>query len=498
MITSLITKPSLHLCRGYRATGLVCLLMLASSADARLERTRHRPVEKPVEVVLSKEPADFAYGAEIAVDGKSPFYRLELPQQVYLQSEWADFRDLRLFNHDNQMVPFALSEPYQQVTSAAKTFTARIFPMRHSASAKTNNTDVTLSSLDGVEVQFKQAKGETAAAATYLIDIPDRQVSDRPVSRLKFIWPQSKDNWQVTAKVYGGSSLKSIEQLVASGTPLMDLSSGGERLQQDYIDIRPDASHRVWLLVLSAEPGTKIPEINVALASTVAATDVYVERVELPFELQAGYQADSAEYRLLSTQPLTSLLIESKLKNSVLPVEIYWRNSDKAEWRYLRKSVIYQLNEQQSGSLIELPTQGISQIRLKAVNSGWGDTPPSVIGMRQKQDIIFNAAGNGPFLMTWGATHALPVFMRLDELLPKGSVYLTDNGALPYAAIGPAVAQQVKPAVITDSSDDKPASVGWQRFLIWALLIGGAVGLIFIVLNLWRDLSKAKKETPEE
>lgn len=48
---------------------------------------------------VKESPRDYATGVMLETLGTSPWYRVSLPQAVYLGTAWPDLRDVRVFNH---------------------------------------------------------------------------------------------------------------------------------------------------------------------------------------------------------------------------------------------------------------------------------------------------------------------------------------------------------------------------------------------------------------
>ena len=55
----------------------------------------------------AQSPHDFAFGIPLATEGDDAFYRVELPAAVYTGAVRSDLGDMRVFNGDGAVVPFA-------------------------------------------------------------------------------------------------------------------------------------------------------------------------------------------------------------------------------------------------------------------------------------------------------------------------------------------------------------------------------------------------------
>ena len=77
---------------------------------------------------VKESPADYVTGVTLETTGTSPWYRVSLPPAVYPGTAWADLRDVRVFNHLGETVPFTLvAQKTQPVTPEAVAL--RFFPL---------------------------------------------------------------------------------------------------------------------------------------------------------------------------------------------------------------------------------------------------------------------------------------------------------------------------------------------------------------------------------
>jgi hypothetical protein len=73
-----------------------------------------------------ESPQDYAWGRSLTTTASSPWYRVALPDDVYQQSVWPDLRDVRVFNHQGERVPFTL-QVQQEAQPAPKEQALRLF-----------------------------------------------------------------------------------------------------------------------------------------------------------------------------------------------------------------------------------------------------------------------------------------------------------------------------------------------------------------------------------
>jgi hypothetical protein len=78
----------------------------------------------------AEAPRDFAFGIALTTEADAPFYRVELPAAVYEGAVRPDRGDLRVFNADEAMVPFAYLPAADPVRERKSSVSVPMFPLR--------------------------------------------------------------------------------------------------------------------------------------------------------------------------------------------------------------------------------------------------------------------------------------------------------------------------------------------------------------------------------
>ncbi|MFV0547384.1 MAG: DUF3999 domain-containing protein [Limnobaculum xujianqingii] len=443
-------------------------------------------------------PKDFYKGAELEVSAPSPFYRLTLPEDVYLETVYPDLRDVRVFNSSGQTVTFALS-PVDSDTTEQQNIPLRIFPMQMSVNKPDENRredkeTFTFKSAGGVEVKLYQ-DGERKPQATYLLELnQDKDKSDDVgLNQIMLDWAQSNANWQAKVTLYSSRDLKDWRKQ-ADNAPLMDLTSGTDRLLLNNIDLDDNYNSRraqYWLLVVNSDENVAIPAISKA-QGVVITRRTAVETIELAFKSETVSKTE-AIYQLQRPQPLSSLSIVPEQSNTVLPVNIEYRSTEQDKWRPLSTAVVYQIHgdtgyrTSEPLAMNHLLVQGI---RVKAVNGNWGDTVPKVVAQRERVDVLFNGQGNPPYLLAWGANQAAKATIGVNQLIPASEMQPNGLQGLPQAYVGNTMVLGGEERLTATSPIERAQQ--WQTWLLWGLLIVGVVGLALVVLRLARELMEPK------
>lgn len=456
----------------YIAVG--ALLSVASSGFARTEDAPERP-------------QDYGWGKALATTESSPWYRVNLPDEVYKQSAWPDLRDVRVFNHQGERVPFSL-EKQKSAPVSAKTTELRIFPLTTSPVESVNSDEargerVWLRSPKGYEISM-EGEGVEGIGKSYLLALPDNIDETLTVSQLRLGWDKPTVNWQGKASVYSSSNMQEWV-IMRRDVPLMDIASGDDRLALDKIglDLHMGSDGPRYLLVVFDKPQLPI---------TLTRASVVEEQVqETPAQVSlSGWatkvSADEVHYQWTQPQPLTALSVRLDY-DGVLPVELAWRATAQDKWQPLTKEVIFHLNNQASDD-IALSGQLVQGVRLTTVNAHLQGALPRVGGLRESQSLIFNAQGNGPFILAWGNKAATPAALTLDNLIPTRLRPQHDPETLPEAVAHEPVKLGGESRLSAVSPADRESQ--WYTFLVWGALVLGVLALVWMALKIWRDIQK--------
>lgn len=436
-----------------------------------------------------EQPQDYGWGSELTVANAAPWYRVELPLNVYQQTAWPDLRDVRVFNHQGEAVPFSLVA--QTATQPApEPINMRLFkldtvagPADQQASRKRDT--VFLRSKNGTEIRLEGEDPEESGQS-YLLMLPENEGQSHTLSQLRLAWEKPAGNWQGKVSVFVSSDLRYWRPLTRE-VPLMDLAGGDDRLKVDQFDLDltiPADEKRYLLMVFD----TKTPQITLTGVTAISEAPELANRT---VSLVAKGEKTSSTEAILQweqPQPLASLTIELQ-EEGVLPANISWRTAADGEWQPLTKQVIYRLKGSTSGSLV-MPTLPVQGIRISALNAHIPDTLPEVTGQRDSQTLVFNAQGKGPFMLAWGNKSAQSSAVSLDMLIPAE---LRKNGGLENADVA-----QAQEKITLGGEVRMKASTPVERqnllqtSLIWMALILGVAVLVWMALKLWREVQSGK------
>ena len=423
------------------------------------------------------QPQDFATGQEIAIPSGQPFFRFDLPDDVYSETAWPDLRDIRVFNAAGEQVPFARLLP---VPGKQERRRVALRSFRLDSKTPGGQPSIELDTHDrGVKVRVTPGATQDAGAE-YLLAVVDQDLQT-PITRLFLDWQDDKTNWQQRVTVSVSSDLDQW-RTVAYSRPLMDLRTpDGQRLQHGELAVEATTpqSARYWKLRFAPGMSPTLTSIDGEV------TDAAQPPAGVRLEADARRGADGTGiYMLRSSQPIASVRITPVEANSVFPLLIEGREADDSEWQPIARTVAYRLTQngtEEYSDPVRLDGRLLKTLRLRPLNTSWGASIPMVEIERDAVTLLVNARGAGPFLLAWGSRAADEGSVPQQTLVPDATS-ITDVQAaqvMSRRTLG-------GPERLTAVSRAERAAA-WQTTLVWIMLVGGAGVLGFLAFRLWRE-----------
>jgi hypothetical protein len=436
----------------------------------------------------AEKPDDFAFGIPLALDGDHAFYRVELPPAVYSGSARTDLGDLRVFNADDAMVPYAYVPRPALQHEARPAFTLPLFPLfadRDRADVSGLSLNVTRNSagtIVSVTTPDAPANAPEPKLVGYLVDATSLA---EPVSALTLGWPQPAQGVATRIRVEASDDLDRWRVLAAEA-PLLDLQYGGRRLTRDRVElppVRPKYLRLSWpaagsplaLASVQAEFGERIVEParqwNAVTGSVVSGNDN-----EYEFDLGGSY-------------PIDRIAIELPEINAVVPGELLARATRGEPWRPVASLIAYRLR-QESGEITAEATPVSASgmrywlLRVDPKSGGFGRGKPQLRAGWVAQQIVFAARGAGPFLIAYGNPNLTSSALAVATLVPG---YTTAKDPL----AGAGIARPEASTPLGGQARLRPA-LDLRRAALWSVLVLGVVVLAWMA---WR-LSKQMQSTP--
>lgn len=436
--------------------------------------------------------ADFFAGYYLETKGPGPFFRVELPEEVYLALRRPDFSDIHIFNGAGEIVPHAL-RAMAQPTEVAKT-AVPFFPLYgenitatpHLAVEVVRDTNGTIVTLKGDD-----QSGTGRPLRGYLFDLGGGK---RSAGSLELHWQPASSSSIFTARLEHSDDLRVWRTLVAAA-PLLDLQHHGERVEKREIalDTRP---HRY--LRLTWGEGEPLLLTQASLAGKVLSAHRQYHWSDLgPGEVVLTSGQTYVDYRNDLRLPVTTARLGFNRPNSLARIHLQSRASDKEEWRSRCRQAFYAL------------TYGSTQVHKDSctfpptVDALWRVTVeedgaaiavsrlgPNMFLGQATSELFFVARGGPPYLLAFGSER-LPVrapgqnpglvLEALDSTEASGRVFAAQLGR--RIELGGEQALQPPP----------PARP-WKTWILWAVLLLGVAMLALMARGLLREINENKEK----
>lgn len=445
----------------------------------------------------------YAYGAMIELsDSESMYNRIELTGDIYTQALSSTLDDVRVFNQKGQPVPFALVNVYQQ-NDENQTFPVTIYSLdNHQKNDNNNNQEDEVEGKKqsaigqynininnkNVQINLDNANKPNEYQATYLLQIPSEIKLGQPFSRLSIDF-EKMSNWQASANLLYSNDLKRWQTAI-DNVPIMSLTdnNNNQSLNVNTIDLPSGMNFKsiYWILQLKSDKQL-IPSIKTVKFTSRKATPV---RDLYPIDLNL-ISADEQEaiYQLSTSLPIKQLTVKLQNERTVLPATIFYKTSDNDKtWHKLDDYIFRSINDTNQSQTINInnSTLNIKQLKIKAINASL-DNPPSVTAYLYRMRIIFNSANNGPFILAWGSAIAKPASLSEKALL-SDTISAKD---VPEAYLGDKV-KLGNQEVLSQTDDNTSKTSSLSKWLIWVVLIAGALFLMLLALKLLKEVKKAE------
>lgn len=425
-------------------------------------------------------PSDFAMRQPLAVSGDHAFFRIELPDSVYDGAGRPDLGDVRVFNGEGSLVPFAFMPRPAPVAAGRPRRPLALFPLtvdttRPEAAdlsiklrTDAGGTTVDIHSRDGTPVTGTQVAG-------YLVDAgPDS-------SPLVAIELQVADSGNVNARlrIDASDDLDRWRTIVADA-PLLSIEYNGRRLTRDRVEFAQLRARYLRITWLARAP----PALAAVLGD---AGDRLVEaprRVRKALGVPDGGIPGAFLFDLGAALPVGRITLELPEVNTVAPVTWEARTNAQDPWHAIGASVAYRLR-QDAGEVVNAD-HAIAPAQLRYFRAridpraGVGGAPPTLAAGWYPQEVVFAARGNGPFELAYGSRRMTPGALSIETLVPgyaQGRP-LPVNVGIASVSTAPSAANR---AAMREPLDTK-------RWLLWGSLVGASLLLAYMALRLSQQM----------
>jgi hypothetical protein len=456
----------------------------------------------------------YALRFPLTVHPQVSLQRLLLPVKVLQGLQVGDYQDLRIFNGLGQAVPMALATvPTGPAKRHEKSLV--VYPLA-SASKAGGMAGVTLDvredGLGNNQVRIETrpgAKQPAAAPASTGVLLDARAIDEPAVSlSLDIDLPEAQP---VRFRAEIGQDLQHWRPLAE--TVMYRAVGGGSDLGDSRFELRGEslAGHYLRVSWPDALPGTAAPRVRGATVVTQAMNES-TERLRAEFKPPTAADPHTLVFSWPFATPVAAIDITPQEVNSVVPFELFGRETGNLPWKRLASAVAYRLQsavqpQVQTNGPLELPPGRWRDIRIQAdpLTPGFL-TAPRLNVLFEPVQLIFLTNGPGPFILAAGLASAPAAYLAMDALLPayspgqENNVPLASIDLSPLPGASPAPGKAAADGIVELASPQpgpttRPLSK-MRSGILWLVLLAGTGVLAAMALVLMRKTVPATGSPP--
>lgn len=410
-------------------------------------------------------------------------YRVVLDREVYLSATLPSLRDIDVLNSSGIAVPAALFSPEQPLAQASRQHVLPWFPLPRDQAVP--GRDITLISERDADGSLRRIEarvdgtigtGVQAAANAWLVDASQ---IDARIKALHLDWPAQATALDVAYLVEGSDNLRDW-RILQPRAQLLDLTRDGARLQQRRIPLDGQAKY-LRLSPLQADAALPLAGVSAEMAGPVAAETWQWEALrgrEVVANGRTYYQ-----FTLDGRFPMARADVALEA-NAAAEWTLESRDSDDGQWqRRAGPWVAFQVDAGDGGERsAEQSLTGIvrdHQWRLSS-RAPVNGLPLLRLGY-QPEVMVFLAQGQPPFALVAGSARA----SRADAPLPQlvDAIRTRRGGDWQPATATLGAQAELAGAQALQAA---PPQRDWKSWLLWGLLVLGAVVVAGFAVSLLR------------
>lgn len=426
---------------------------------------------------------------------------LELDETVYSGLARADFKDICVFDATGLPVPFMLTAPEDQSSSATQRLTGiTLFPWRPAADAPApgkrqgaalpGKTDIEIDTQGGI-VNIRMQPGapadpseaKPALSETLLLDIRDALEKNGPPegfgagerrSLTLFLEPEPTEGFLAKVQVLASDDLERWAPYGAQ-QPLARIMAGDKRIDKLAVNL-PVPCPRYVLLNFSGD----MPAVRSATGLVSYGKRVATLR-ENSLHGRLSEDRKSVLYQVPGAYPLWAFNLDLP-RPDVMNVRLDARSASSGRWHGITEAAFYRL--ERDGAVLRNDPVALHWPRSGEWRlSGTGDIPfaeaPAIRLYWKPHTLLFLARGQAPWTIAYGRAAAVNA-----PGLPPDAALSTVPAQVLSAPEGAVPTLPAQDAPEKAEPDDK------DRMLLWGALALAVVFLTGIAVYLLRSMKK--------
>lgn len=419
-------------------------------------------------------------------DADAGAYRVTLDRAVYRSASLPSLRDVEVFNAEGTSVPAALFAAEEPLAQAPGSVELPWFPLPPGVAGRADDIAV-ISERDADgrvrRVETRVADAAPAPAPPANAWLLDASGIDRPIAALLLEWPPSPAAIDVAYRVEGSDDLRDWRTLQPRAQ-LLDLVRDGRRLRLQRIALDGSAKY-LRLLPLRVDVALPLTGVRADLAGAAPLPDWRWESLQGRAVVEQG--RTHYDFVLDGRFPMARADVVTA-GNDARQWTLYSRDDAQAPWR-LRAGpwVAFQVGSGGTGHHSAAQAfDAVTRDRYWRLSSQATATAMPTLRLGYRPEVlVFLAQGRPPYALAAGSARAL----RTDAPLPQlVDVIRTQRGAdwqPAPASLGPEQVLAGDAAFVP-----APPARDWKTWLLWSLLVAGAVVVAGFAISLLRGSPK--------
>lgn len=411
-------------------------------------------------------------------------YRVTLTPQVYRQMQSPAAKDLVVVNGDAVPVASSLFQADQPLARSMPAIDVPWFSLPYAGTTLSRDVAaISEISADGSLRRVDLQPNANASGNTADETVIDVSRLKRPVTALQIDWAPAQAPFELRFQVMASDDLKTWQE-VQRDARLVDLENNGQRLAEHRIDLPNPVQARYLRLVPAQEDqrSLRIAAIHAETAAQVVAMEW--QWMELAPQRVVENGTVTFVYRLDGRFPVE--VVDIALPgNSTNRWELKSRDAGDTAWESVTAPwMSYRVDS--GGKSDRSPPRQLQAItrdrdwQLSPRDAITGDPPRLRLGYRPEV-LVFLAEGKGPYALLAGSGRVqradAPIPQLVDAMRVQRGRDWQPADATPGAMQTLAGDRALTPV---------PKQHDWKSWLLWALLVGGAMivaGFAFSLLK---------------
>jgi hypothetical protein len=292
----------------------------------------------------AQAPRDFAYGIALVTEGDSAFYQVELPPAVYAGTVRGDLGDVRVFNADGALVPFAMVPRSAPGREKRVPIYLPQFPLRvEQPETDLNGLALTLNRTPtgGTTLSLTTRDGAPVAGERLIGYVLDTSALNEPLVALTANWTTLPRGVGMRFRIEASDDLANWRPVV-SDAPSSTWSSRGATCAAIASEMPATKAKYLRLSWAAGQPPLNLAGMTGEFAAR--NVDPPVQWTEVVGVAVPEHEGDY-DFDLKSAFPIERIAIALPEQNTVVPAQLSARASPQEPWRVIASNVLYRLRQ---------------------------------------------------------------------------------------------------------------------------------------------------------